>query len=58
MEQVTGYIEKPTLHYPVSMGIYVYDESVLGYIKKGEYSRLSVFGAKTRFCWQISQRLE
>ena len=22
---VTGYVEKPTLHYDVSMGIYVYD---------------------------------
>jgi len=35
--QVTGYIEKPTLHYPVSMGIYVYDASVLDFIVKGEY---------------------
>src|SRR4051794_3695335 len=35
--QVTGYIEKPTLHYPVSMGIYVYDSSVLEHIRKGEY---------------------
>jgi NDP-sugar pyrophosphorylase family protein len=35
--QVTGYIEKPTLHYPVSMGIYVYDSSVLDHIEKGEY---------------------
>jgi NDP-mannose synthase len=35
--RVTGYVEKPTLHYPVSMGIYVYDASVLGHIKRGEY---------------------
>jgi NDP-sugar pyrophosphorylase family protein len=35
--RVTGYIEKPTLHYPVSMGIYVYDASVLQHIRKGEY---------------------
>src|SRR5262249_17796921 len=35
--RVTGYIEKPTLHYPVSMGIYVYDASVLDHIRKGEY---------------------
>jgi NDP-sugar pyrophosphorylase family protein len=34
---VTGYIEKPTMTYPVSMGIYVYDASVLGYIRPGRY---------------------
>ena len=26
---VTGYIEKPTLHYEVSMGVYVYDPRAL-----------------------------
>lgn len=35
--KLTGYVEKPTLHYPVSMGIYVYSESVLHHIKPGEY---------------------
>lgn len=35
--RVTGYIEKPTLHYPVSMGIYVYDASVLEHIQPGVY---------------------
>ena len=34
---LTGYIEKPTKNYSVSMGIYVYDPSVLSYIKPGEY---------------------
>jgi len=34
---LTGYVEKPTLHYPVSMGIYVYDSSVLSHIVPGEY---------------------
>jgi len=34
---VTGYIEKPTLHYPVSMGIYAYDASALELITPGEY---------------------
>lgn len=32
---VTGYIEKPTLQYEVSMGIYVYDPRVLEYIPEG-----------------------
>jgi NDP-sugar pyrophosphorylase family protein len=35
--EVTGYIEKPTLSYPVSMGVYVYDASVLEQIRPGEY---------------------
>jgi NDP-sugar pyrophosphorylase family protein len=35
--EVTGYIEKPTLTYPVSMGVYVYDASVLARIPPGEY---------------------
>lgn len=34
---VTEYIEKPTLSYGVSMGIYVYSEEVLGHITPGEY---------------------
>lgn len=35
--QVRDYIEKPTLHYSVSMGIYVYEPASLGYIEPGEY---------------------
>lgn len=34
---VTDYIEKPTLNYDVSMGIYIYSPEVLGYIVKGKY---------------------
>lgn len=36
-ERVTGYIEKPTYDYSVSMGIYVFEPKVLTYIPKGEY---------------------
>ncbi len=35
--RVTEYIEKPTLTYGVSMGIYVYDAAVLSLIEPGEY---------------------
>ena len=35
--RVTGYIEKPTYDYSVSMGIYVFEPNVLSYIPKGEY---------------------
>jgi NDP-sugar pyrophosphorylase family protein len=35
--QVTGYQEKPVKHYPISMGIYVYEPSVLRYITPGEH---------------------
>ncbi len=34
---VTGYLEKPVKHFPISMGIYVYDPAVLGYITPGEH---------------------
>jgi NDP-sugar pyrophosphorylase family protein len=34
---ITGYIEKPTLRYPVSMGIYVYDAAALDYITPGQH---------------------
>ncbi|NSW52336.1 MAG: NTP transferase domain-containing protein [Anaerolineae bacterium] len=34
---VTGYIEKPTFDYLVSMGIYVFEPAVLHYIPKGKY---------------------
>jgi NDP-sugar pyrophosphorylase family protein len=33
--RVTGYIEKPTLHYEISMGIYVYEPSVLAHLPDG-----------------------
>ncbi len=33
---ITGYIEKPTYHYMVSMGIYMFSPHVLEYIPKGE----------------------
>jgi NDP-sugar pyrophosphorylase family protein len=34
---LTGYVEKPTLDYRVSMGIYVFESAVLKYLKPGEY---------------------
>lgn len=34
--RVVGYIEKPTYHYQVSMGVYVFEPSVLAYIPQGE----------------------
>ncbi len=33
--RVTGYVEKPTLNYAVSMGIYVYDARALQYLAPG-----------------------
>jgi NDP-sugar pyrophosphorylase family protein len=36
-EIVTGYVEKPTLDYQVSMGIYVYDPSVLEVLPEGHF---------------------
>jgi NDP-sugar pyrophosphorylase family protein len=35
--QVTDYIEKPTLDYCVSMGLYIFEPEVLNYIPQGEY---------------------
>jgi NDP-sugar pyrophosphorylase family protein len=35
--QVTDYIEKPTIDYRVSMGLYVFEPRVLEYIPPGEY---------------------
>lgn len=35
--QVSGYIEKPSMDFLVSMGIYVFEPRVLDYIPKGEY---------------------
>lgn len=34
---ITGYIEKPVYDYSVSMGIYVFEPTVLSYIPKGQY---------------------
>lgn len=34
---VTGYVEKPTKQYSVSMGIYMYEPQVLDYIQPGEH---------------------
>ena len=34
---VTGYVEKPTLDYKVSMGMYIFDPKVLEYIPKDVY---------------------
>ena len=36
-EEIYDYIEKPTLKYQVSMGIYVFNKKALKYIKKNEY---------------------
>jgi NDP-sugar pyrophosphorylase family protein len=36
-DQVTGYIEKPTTEYTVSMGLYVFEPRVLNYIPVGRY---------------------
>jgi len=35
--RITGYIEKPTYEYMVSMGIYVFEPRVLNYIPYGQY---------------------
>jgi NDP-sugar pyrophosphorylase family protein len=34
---ISGYIEKPTYNYCVSMGVYVFNKSVIKYIPRGEY---------------------
>ncbi len=36
-QRVTTFVEKPTLEYLVSMGVYVYDPSVVKYIERGKY---------------------
>ncbi|MGA2585568.1 MAG: sugar phosphate nucleotidyltransferase [Candidatus Aminicenantales bacterium] len=36
VNRVTGYVEKPTLHYQVSMGMYVMEPEVLRYIPTGQ----------------------
>lgn len=35
--RVNGYVEKPTMNYLVSMGMYVFEPRVLDFIPKGEY---------------------
>jgi NDP-sugar pyrophosphorylase family protein len=40
--ELTGYIEKPTLHYLVSMGIYVFEPRVLTHFSPGERIDLPV----------------
>mgnify|MGYP002682106361 FL=1 len=35
--RVNGYVEKPTMNYLVSMGMYVFEPKVLDFIPKGEY---------------------
>jgi NDP-sugar pyrophosphorylase family protein len=34
---IEGYVEKPTMEYCVSMGIYVFEPKILAYIPKAEY---------------------
>ena len=35
--EITGYVEKPSFDYQVSMGLYVFDPRVMDYIPKDEY---------------------
>jgi NDP-sugar pyrophosphorylase family protein len=35
-DQVTGYIEKPTYRYPVSMGVYAFEPCVLRHLPRGQ----------------------
>jgi NDP-sugar pyrophosphorylase family protein len=35
-QRITGYIEKPTIHYRVSMGVYIFDPQVLALIEPGQ----------------------
>jgi len=34
---ISGYVEKPKYHYPVSMGIYVFEPRVIGYIPYNQF---------------------
>jgi len=34
---ITDYVEKPTLKYKVSMGIYIFNKNILNYIGRGKY---------------------
>ena len=35
-DELTGYVEKPSYHYRVSMGVYVFEPSILPFISAGE----------------------
>ncbi len=54
-ETVSGYVEKPTLQYSVSMGVYIYSPSALAQIRRDEFLdfpdlvlRLIALGRKVR----------
>ncbi len=34
--RITGFIEKPTYHFDVSMGVYVFSKKILDYVPRGE----------------------
>ncbi|SFR33721.1 nucleotidyltransferase family protein [Litoreibacter janthinus] len=36
-DNITGYIEKPTLHYPVSTGMYCFNPRIFDFIPENEY---------------------
>lgn len=36
-DRLTGYVEKPTLDYRVSMGVYVFEPEILAYLEPNEY---------------------
>ena len=36
-DEITGYIEKPTYEFRVSMGLYLFEPRVLGYIPYNQY---------------------
>jgi NDP-sugar pyrophosphorylase family protein len=67
---LTGYLEKPTIDYFVSMGIYVFEPKVLDYIPYGKYldfpdlvlklieKNQPVFGYKFDGYWQDLGRIE
>jgi len=46
--RLIDYIEKPTLHYSVSMGIYIYSPECLALIPKGEYLDFPTLALKVR----------
>jgi len=39
---LTNFVEKPDLHYEVSMGVYTFSRSVFGFMKKGEHCDLNI----------------
>ncbi len=53
-EEVTGYVEKPTLHFEVSMGVYIYTPSTLDLVPDGYYDFpdvvLALLAAERRVC--------